>query len=354
MKKNNLIRQWIGLLCAIVLLTGCGSGQEGNYAKSQTSEEKWDAAPEEAAYDESGEMDGSGAPVEELSGNVEIGSTGAQNQKLIKDVSISAETKKFDTLLESISKKTGELGGYVESSEINGSSYSYNSSRWANLTVRIPADKLDAFITEVDSNANITSKMESVRDVTLEYVDIESHINALRAEQESLLKILKEAEKLGDIIKIQSQLTDVRYEIESYESRLRTYDNMVIYSTVNINISEVERETPADPETFGEEIKARLGENLNNIKDGLRSFAIWFISSIPFIILWAVIILIICVPLWKAAKKGRQKRTGKQRVKKQGNYEIELEEQEKREEEEIKEGAQENIETPKEPENETR
>lgn len=351
MKKNNLIRQWIGLLCAIVFLTGCGSKQKGDYAESQSSDEKWDAEME-AAYDESGEMDGGGAPMEEeLSGNAEIGSTGAQNQKLIKDVSISAETKKFDTLLESITKKTKELGGYVESSEINGSSYSYYSSRWAELMVRIPADKLDAFVKEVDSNANITNKMESVRDVTLEYVDIESHVNALRAEQESLLNILKKADKLGDIIKVQSQLTQVRYEIESYESQLRTYDNMVTYSTVKINITEVERETPAEPETFGDEIKARLEENLNNIKDGLRSFAIWFISSIPYIILWAVIILIICVPLWKAAKKERQKRGGKHRVKKQRNYKNKLEEKE--EKETPKEKVQENIENQKEPENET-
>lgn len=342
MKKNKLKRQWIGLLCAILLLTGCGSGQTRNSAGSQAADEKWDAETEEAAYDESGEMDGSGAPMEEeLSGNTEIGSAGVQNQKLIKDVSISAETKKFDTLLENITKKTKELGGYVENSEISGSSYSYNTSRWANLLVRIPADKLDAFVKEVDSNANITNKMESVRDVTLEYVDMESHVNALRAEQESLLNILKKADKLGDIIKVQSQLTQVRYEIESYESQLRTYDNMVTYSTVNINITEVERETPAEPETFGDEIKTRLGENLNNIKDGLRSFTIWLVSSIPYIILWAVIILIISVPLWKAAKKGRRKREKKSRGKKQTDDEQDLE------------GLEEIAENPEEPENET-
>ena len=70
---------------------------------------------------------------------------------------------------------------------------------------------------------------------------LQSHKKALLAEQESLLSMMEQAESIEDIIAINEQLTDVRYQIESMESQLRTYDNQVDYSTVNLYIDEVER-----------------------------------------------------------------------------------------------------------------
>ena len=68
------------------------------------------------------------------------------------------------------------------------------------------------------------------------YVDMQSHVKALRTEQNTLLELIEKADKLKDIIALQSQLTQVRYEIESYESQLRMYDNRVNYSTLNLTV----------------------------------------------------------------------------------------------------------------------
>ena len=71
------------------------------------------------------------------------------------------ETKEFDTLLTNIRSKVEELGGYIESSEISGSSYySLQGNRYAWMTLRIPADKLDGFVTIVSELGNVTSKNE--------------------------------------------------------------------------------------------------------------------------------------------------------------------------------------------------
>ena len=50
---------------------------------------------------------------------------------------------------------------------------------------------------------------------------------ALKAEQKSLMDMLEHADTVEAIITIQSRLTDVRYELESYESQLRVYDNRI-------------------------------------------------------------------------------------------------------------------------------
>ena len=64
--------------------------------------------------------------------------------------------------------------------------------------------------------------------------------------------MMEQATSMKDILSIQSQITDVRYEIESYESQLRVYDNQVTYSTVYLDLYEVNRESSTTGTTFGE------------------------------------------------------------------------------------------------------
>ena len=167
----------------------------------------------------------------------------------------------------------------------------------------------------------MTSKNESVEDITLQYVDVESHKKALETEQERLLELLEKAESMEDIITIESRLSEVRYELQSYESRLRTYDNKVNYSTVSIDICEVERvsRTP-EKKTFFGEIKERLSDNFYDIGQGIRSFAIWFISSLPYLVIWVAVIFIIVKLVrkifWKKPffRKKEQKDTEKEKI----------------------------------------
>ena len=89
----------------------------------------------------------------------------------IKNVDLSVETKEFDSLITSLSAKIEELGGYVENSDISGSSYQYQNTRYGYMTARIPQDRLDEFVTCVSSLGNVTRRHDSVQDVTLQYVD---------------------------------------------------------------------------------------------------------------------------------------------------------------------------------------
>ena len=115
--------------------------------------------------------------------------------------------------------------------------------------------------------------------------------------------ILERATKLEDIITIQNQLTNIRYELESYESQLRVYDNRINYSTLYLDINEVERETNVATElTYGQEIKQGLSDTFYNIGQGLRSFSIWFIVNLPILLIWAAIIAVIVLIVRKFLK----------------------------------------------------
>ena len=211
-----------------------------------------------------------------------------------------------------IQTKVQELGGYIEQSSLDsGSAYYSSYNRYSNMTVRIPSDKLDGFINEVKETANVTYISESTEDITLRYVDVESRKIALETERDRLLELLEKAETVEDIITIEGRLSEVRYQLESYTSQLRTMDNQVDYSTVHINIHEVQRETNVEPKTFWEEVKEEFGDTLYDLGRGLRNFTIWFLGSSPVIVLWVVIIAVIVLILKVLGKKKRLKKTFK-------------------------------------------
>lgn len=219
------------------------------------------------------------------------------NRKLIKTVSLDVETKEYDNVLNDLIGSTVEMGGYVEYMDVQNFSErnSNRSERSALVTVRIPSDNLYDFINVVGDNSNIVNRIESVEDVTLTYVDMESHRDMLIAERDNLLEYLEQAETIEEMITIEDRLTEVRYLINSMESQLRTYDNLVDYSTVNITLYEVVEYTPPTKPTytFWERVTSGFKENLEEVKEGFKESLISFLISIPHLVKWVIIIVVI-------------------------------------------------------------
>lgn len=226
------------------------------------------------------------------------------SQKLIKTVDLTMETKEFDKCINAVNQKVAQLGGYTENFEIRGRADS--NSRYVSATLRIPSDKIDEVQDAFEDIATITRSTESKKDVTLSYVDIESRLKALRTEQDTLIRLLENASALSDIIAIQSQLTSVRYQIESYESRLRLLQNKISYSTVNISIREVYRESIVNP-SFGEAVKDKFADSIDDIISLSTDFAIWFIGSIPYFVIIGILAAII-IAIIVAVKRHRKKK----------------------------------------------
>lgn len=325
MKKEGRWKALFLVLAAGLLTTGCGAGAKGVSADTAVPQEACEIASEEA-YDNaasvaSGEIYTNGAEAKmQESGGADAGGGGREaysaQRKLIKNVNLQVETENFDELLVNVEEKTRKAGGYIEQSyTYNGSSYYGGGTRNASLTIRIPAEQLDAFLSAVSEVSNVITQNESVTDVTLQYVDLESHKKALLAEQERLLELLDAAETIEDIISLESRLSEVRYQIESMESQLRTMDNQVSYSTIELYINEVEKLTPVKEQTVWQKISVGFSNSLHNVGNGLLNFGIGLIISLPYLMLWAVIILIIvliCVIIIKTIRKKAQKKEKEQ------------------------------------------
>ena len=233
-------------------------------------------------------------------------------RKLIRTVSLSLETKEFDSVLTNLSTKTTELGGYIELSTVSGNSYAHHSTRYASYVIRIPSDKLNEFVEVVSELGNVTQKNESVEDVTLRYIDVESHKKAL--------ELLSKAENMEEILTIESKLSDIRYEIENYESQLKTMDNQIDYSTVSVYVDEVERVTETGEKGFFEEIKERFGNSLYVVASGIRGLIIGILGSLPILIVCGGVIAVVVIVVRKILKKRKvrkEDRTQNNEIEKQ-------------------------------------
>lgn len=213
------------------------------------------------------------------------GSAGAQNQKLIRTMDMEVETNDLDALMSSLNAKISQLGGYVENKSVrNGSITSTKRYRYADLTIRIPVDRLDEFAQHVEGQTNVTYINESAKDITLTYVATESRITALETEQTRLLELLANAQDMSDLLLIEQRLTDVRTELEEYTSQLRLYDNLVDYGTLQLNISEVQEFTPVEEETLWQKISGGLADNWENLGNGAESVFVFLVTSLPYLI----------------------------------------------------------------------
>ena len=280
-------------LCVCLLLTACGAEAP---------------ADKEAAHDI--RYDRTESPMEDASTELKTDSAAGltapaqSDRKLIRTVSMDAETENYDALITALEEKLTALGGYTESRQTG----TYGSTRrWSSMTIRIPADNLSAFVTHVSKNANVLSTSEETKDVTLQYVDTESKITALETEQARLLELLAGAQNLSEILEIEARLSDVTYELERYASQKRSYDNQITYATVRLTVEEVEVLTPVEEPSVFDRIRTGFTSSLRGVSDGLVNLFVLLVAGSPYLLVYGAVIGVILAVISRIRKRKQKK-----------------------------------------------
>lgn len=307
----------IFLLCCLIL-SSCGSAGKAEmdaYVNNSKSTYDYEYGMEDSYYAAVDEkvtaLEGKVDSVTALYENQEIST---YDEKIIRDVNMSAETREFERALAEIRDAAAALGGYEQSVSTTGKSYSSGDTyrRVAKLVLRIPAEELDGFLGEVGDLVNVTSQSASSTNVTTQYYDIQSRISVLESEKAAYEEMLKKSDDVEYLLKIKDRLYDVIEEIESYKTQLRVYDNKVSYSTVTMSLEEVVEYSPVvtPKDTFGTRIANAFTESWRDFASGFQSFAVWFVYAIPTLLVLAVIagIAITAIVLTSRRARARAKK----------------------------------------------
>ena len=121
--------------------------------------------------------------------------------------------------------------------------------------------------------------------------------------------MLSKSEDVETLIALEQRLSDVRYEIESIERSLRNYDMQIKYSTVDLDLREVEVYTPTVPvrRTFSQKLSDSLSDGWTGFTRGVQNIILGLASALPALILLAVIVIVVIVLVKNACKKRRAK-----------------------------------------------
>lgn len=242
-------------------------------------------------------------------------------QKLIKQVSLEMESTDFESDINSIKKQVITADGYIESLSLTGNSVTNNdAARDADMVIRIPESKLDDFLNVAETIGNISYKNEEITDITLQYVDIEEHLKSLRQEQDRLSILMDKADDIEDILQIEARLSEIRYQVESYASQLKVYENQVNYATIDLSITEVKTYTTQARDGLFTRMSNGLKHNFEFISNFIKDVLVLLVSAMPTILIFGLFVMIILQSIrliWQKFKRKKKNNVqGKPKIEK--------------------------------------
>jgi hypothetical protein len=302
-KSKSIIVILIAMIITSVLAMGCSkkeSASSESKAKMPTEAKNQEFGSNNLAKDEdkpeiSLNNDSAKSNVNPISPSNPLNTSLEGQGKMIRNGIVQMETLSFDATVKHILSKTSNVGGYVQSSNVSGKSIaanSYEERRRGQFTLRIPKIKFDSFILEVGSLGSITNQQILTDDVTSQYFDAQAHLKSLNIQEERLIELLKKTGELKDIIVVEKELTSVRYEIEGLTGNLKKWDNLVDFSTLNIELNEV-YEIKENPISFGGKIVNGFTASIKSLIDFGKDFVVVLSISIPYLVILAIILLIV-------------------------------------------------------------
>lgn len=220
--------------------------------------------------------------------------------KIIRTVTLRITTADFDKDLEKLNQLLADKGGYVEYSDISADA---GTRRYASFTLRIPKDKLDAYLEGAQGVGRTISFSESQEDVSEQYMDTDTRLATQTAKMERLQDLLSRAVVVEDILRIEREIADTQYQIDRLSGSLRGIDSKVDYATVSLYLAEQRAPQDEPAYTLGQRIANAMADAWSAARDFLEQALIGIIVLAPYVLVLGFVIYIIV----KVIKRRKQK-----------------------------------------------
>jgi len=207
-------------------------------------------------------------------------------QKIIRSANLRYEVNEMDSSLKALSKLLSEYKGEIQSER----QYSQADRLYTHLTVRVPAKDFEAFMTALladDDIRRLEEKNISARDVTEQFIDIESRLSTKRQALARYRELLQKAETVTDMITVEDKIRRLQEELESQEARLKYLSGQVKMSEISISMYEVTQTTyiPNKSDAFFPTL-------LRALHGGLKGIVLVFFWIIRLWPIWIAVIFV--------------------------------------------------------------
>lgn len=228
-------------------------------------------------------------------------STASSDRKIIRNAELNLEAENPEDAQRRITTIAELKGGFVVESQQSSSDIKATSRDTVTMTVRIPAERFSEALDEIRMTATrVVIETVKGQDVTEEFIDIEAQLKAKKALEEQFMAIMKRANSVEDALEVQSQLADVRGEIERIEGRKRFLENQSSLSTIKVRLqtAKVFAQSSAG---FG----ARLTDAFSSGFDVAMNFVLGLITFVIAVLPFAAFIGLPCFVIIRYVLKRR-------------------------------------------------
>lgn len=281
------MKQTLALLILAVLIMSCSQNQK-QYRKVM-----YDMAGIEEEMSPVATVASDAAPVPVDKPEVQE----VNKKKIIKDGRMGLKVTDLEKTKTRIDTLVRSFGGYYANE--NFSNTDWESSY--NLKIRLPFSNFEKFIAVIESGiGEIQYKGIDARDVTDQFIDLETRLENKRNYLARYNDLLKQAKSVKEILEIEEKIRVLEEEIDSVTGRLKYLNDLVDYSTLDLTITKRKefKYNPADRDRFTE----RLKQSLSKGWFGFVDFALFLIRIWP---VWIIVVLLIFS--WRRYKKTRLK-----------------------------------------------
>lgn len=207
--------------------------------------------------------------------------------KLIKNINLAIEVDNFDNVIDTIKRHVRDVKGFIENSN---EQYVYDGTKKLKrgyMVIRVPSEIVEDSSGFLQGLGDVVNLEFSAKNITKKYHDVDNEMKNLLVQEDRLREILKKAQNVEDILKIEDELRRINTKITSNANLLNNWDDLVNYSTIYLNInqkkySEVVLETEGT--NIWDDAKAGFVKNINKIITALENIFISIISYMPIII----------------------------------------------------------------------
>lgn len=163
-------------------------------------------------------------------------------RKIIKNGEMNLLVADTDRAIDQVTGIAVDSGGYIISSQTT----LRGDLKFATLTLGVPVEQFEAVQRRLRAIAlKVLNETASGRDVTEEYVDLESRLANLEATAARVREFLKQAQTVEEALKVNAQLTEIEGQINQVKGRMNYLRERSAFSTLLVNL-EPER-PPATP-----------------------------------------------------------------------------------------------------------
>jgi hypothetical protein len=159
----------------------------------------------------------------------------------------------------------------------------------AHLTIALPVDSLDESMTELATIGRVEERSQSVQDVTLQSVDLDSRTTTMRASIERIRVLMDRAQTIADVTSLEGELSKREADLESITAQLAALTSQTAVATLDLTIAEgpLAQAAPSDDGAW-----SALRESVRTLGRFGSAVVVGTAATLPFAVLIAVLALL--------------------------------------------------------------